>query len=290
MPVDRDAVERRAEELLSSVPTYVWDGESLPVPVERIADSWFGLLIREVDDLASAPGAPPMPAGKSLSGLLLPSEGEIWVNAIEARQWPGRRRFTIGHELGHHVMHVDEDDPAVYCRPTAIEEDDAEAERPPLPPEEDEANAFAAALLMPRWLLCHDYREGSHDFHALAARYGTSKAAMSRRLHRAVPKQDDAEWAPLQLDWKRRTIARWARALHEADADADRRRMTACRLLVLAWRNEVERVLGDPDAAPGAMLERNCNAAVMWAAADLAVRRDARGADRYASAVADSLG
>ena len=271
------------------MPTYIWDGASLPVPVERIADSVCGLLVRDVGDLAAAPGAPVMQRGQSLSGLLLPDAGEIWVNAGEAAQWPGRRRFTIGHELGHHVMHLAEDETAVFCRPASVEEEDVE-ERPPLPPEEDEANAFAAALLMPRWLICQDYREGDYDFHALAVRYGTSMAAMSRRLHRSVPKQDDAEWAALRLDWKRRTIARWARHLSDEDADADRRRMTACRLLVLVWRNRLDRVLGDEDATPEAMLARRCNAAVLWAAADLAMRRGARGADRYASAVADSLG
>ena len=42
----------------------------------------------------------PLPPDAGLSGLLLPAAGEIWVNAAEAREWPPRRRFTIGHELG----------------------------------------------------------------------------------------------------------------------------------------------------------------------------------------------
>jgi IrrE N-terminal-like domain len=287
---DRDAVERRAEELLASVPTYIWDGASLPVPVERVADSVCGLLVRDVDDLSTAPGAPVMAHGQSLSGLLLPGAGEIWVNAGEAKQWPGRRRFTIGHELGHHAMHVDPGTTAVFCRPAAVEEEDAEAERPPLPPEEDEANAFAAALLMPRWLLCHDYRAGGHDFNALAGRYGTSMAAMSRRLHRAVPKRDDVEWAELERDWQRRTVDRWARMLHETDADAHCARMTGRRLLVLVWRDRLDRVRADPDASPEAMLERNCNRATLWAAGDLAVRRGVSGAGAFAAAVATALG
>jgi hypothetical protein len=287
--LDREAIERRAEELLERVPTYVWDGDSLPVPVERIADSLCGLLVRDVDDLSTAPGAPAMRDGQSLSGLLLPDAGEIWVNADEAKQWPGRRRFTIGHELGHHVMHVDDGNHAVYCRRPSVEEEDPDS-RPPLPPEEDEANAFAAALLMPSWLICRDYREGGHDFHALAARYDTSRAAMSRRLHRAVPKHDSDEWAAIDRDWQRRSIDRWARMLDEQDADADRGRMTGCRVLVLVRRNTLDRVLADDDATPEAMVARHCNAATLWAAADLAVWRGARGAAEYARAVARALG
>ena len=39
-------------------PEWIWNGEELPVPVENIADSHFGLLVRDVEDMSSAPGAP----------------------------------------------------------------------------------------------------------------------------------------------------------------------------------------------------------------------------------------
>src|SRR3954470_2999983 len=100
-----EEIEQAAEEVLAAVPPWVWNGKSLPVPVGEIADTCFGLLVREVDDLATAPGAPPIEPGRTLSGLLLADRGEIWVNGVEAKQWPGRRRFTIGHELGHHCLH-----------------------------------------------------------------------------------------------------------------------------------------------------------------------------------------
>ena len=41
-----DWVEERAAQVLERVPPWLWDGEALPVPVEDIADSVFGLLIR----------------------------------------------------------------------------------------------------------------------------------------------------------------------------------------------------------------------------------------------------
>ena len=95
------------------------------------------------------------------------------------------------------------------------------------------------------------------------------------------------EWAEIERDWQRRTIDRWARMLDETDADAHCARMTGRRLLVLVWRDELWRVLVDSDASPEAMLGRNCNAATLWAAGDLALRR---GATQFADAVTAALG
>ncbi|MFN8161682.1 MAG: ImmA/IrrE family metallo-endopeptidase [Solirubrobacterales bacterium] len=125
---DREAIERRAEEVLAEVPSYVWDGESIPVPVEDIVDTVFGLRVCDVEDMTAAPGCPALEEGQSLSGLLLSSRGEIWVNAEEARQWPPRRRFTIGHELGHWVMHRTGQQ-ALFCRRATV---DPQAEGPGL--------------------------------------------------------------------------------------------------------------------------------------------------------------
>ena len=183
-----EEIERAAEALLAGVPPWIWDGRSLPVPLDDIADSHFGLLVREADDLSAAPGAPPLTAGQSLSGLLLPARGEVWVNAEEARSSPGRRRFTVAHELGHWCMHRDRNDP-VYCRSTIVEAAEAKEpeDRPPLPPHEEEANAFAAALLMPAALVQRHYEPGG-DFWALCDRFGASGAAMGRRLHAVIPR------------------------------------------------------------------------------------------------------
>ena len=92
-----EEIEAKAQRMLAKLPEWLWDGETLPVPVEHVADTGHGLLIRDVADLSAAPGAP---QGSHLSGLLLSDRGEIWVNAAEGQDWPGRRRFTIGHELG----------------------------------------------------------------------------------------------------------------------------------------------------------------------------------------------
>ncbi|HEY7618662.1 MAG TPA: ImmA/IrrE family metallo-endopeptidase [Solirubrobacteraceae bacterium] len=180
-------VEERAEQVLASTPGYVWDGERLPVPIEDIVDSVYGLLVRDVEDMGAAPGAPPLADGQALSGLLLPARGEIWVNADEARQWPPRRRFTIGHELGHHVMH-NTGQQSLFCRRTSVDE----AAVPPVRDIEEEASAFAAALLMPQWLFVREHARCQGDVTELCAAFGTSAAATERRvsyLFRAAPPQ-----------------------------------------------------------------------------------------------------
>jgi Zn-dependent peptidase ImmA (M78 family) len=111
--------------------------------------------------------------------------GEIWVNAEEGRQWPARRRFTIAHELGHWRLHRDVEERGVFCRAATIEPQDTRA-RPPLPPAEDEANVFAAAVLMPAWLVRECYARDRHDFPKLCNTFGASGAAMGRRLHAVI--------------------------------------------------------------------------------------------------------
>ena len=165
------------------MPSWLWDGERLPVPVEDIADTCFGLLVRDVENMAAAPGAPVLAPGHTLSGLLLTARGEIWVNAAEGREWPPRRRFTIGHELGHWVLHRSRET-AVFCRHVVVDADNVKA-RPPA--SEDEANRFAAALLMPASLLRREYAR-DRAFERLCDVFDASGAAMGRRLHAVVPR------------------------------------------------------------------------------------------------------
>jgi hypothetical protein len=48
--VMQSEIEKRAERVLEDVPDWIWNGRTLPVPVEDIADSCFGLHVRDVDD------------------------------------------------------------------------------------------------------------------------------------------------------------------------------------------------------------------------------------------------
>jgi hypothetical protein len=69
-------IEDRASREIARIPRWIWDGSTLPVPIEHIADSHFGLLVRDVEDLRSAPGVPDLPDSQRLSGLLLPGRRE----------------------------------------------------------------------------------------------------------------------------------------------------------------------------------------------------------------------
>jgi hypothetical protein len=101
------------------------------VPVESIAEDLLGPNVGELEEL-------------QVSGMLLPEERQVWLNAREARESPGRRRFTLAHEVGHWVCQVLEGRVApVFCR--ADEVGVVEGRRL-----EREANVFAAELLMPQ--------------------------------------------------------------------------------------------------------------------------------------------
>jgi hypothetical protein len=76
--------------------------------VEEIAEDLLGLSVAESEEL-------------QVSGVLLPAEREIWLNASEARERPGRRRFTIAHEVGHWICQCLEGRVAPsFCRSTDV--------------------------------------------------------------------------------------------------------------------------------------------------------------------------
>jgi IrrE N-terminal-like domain len=183
-----EEIELRAEATLAELPDYIWSGDRPPIPIGEIADSHFGLHVRRVSpaEMRNAPGCPELGGDEVLSGLLLPSLGEIWVNSEEAGRWPVRERFTIAHELGHHVLHSTGQQ-TLFCRKPSIDPEDQPATPPePLPVIEREANTFAAALLMPAEMIERYYRSTGRDFRKLCDVFESSGAAMSRRLRAVI--------------------------------------------------------------------------------------------------------
>jgi IrrE N-terminal-like domain len=145
----------------------LFGGPELPVPVEAIAEDLLGLRVEQE-------------WGMEYSGMLLPAERRIVLNAAEAPRdaAPLRRfRFTIAHEVGHWVCHVVGANrlSAMFCRAKDVSEDaDRTLER--------EANVFAAELLMPERTVRAAWEELG-DLTACAARFDVSRTAMQWRLY-----------------------------------------------------------------------------------------------------------
>jgi len=114
----RDAAKRLVKE----------HGLARPVDVGKLAEE-LGFIVRRerFED--------------TLSGFYAAKYRVIAVNKLQP---PTRQRFTIAHEIGHAILHTDEnalfmDDSSVHLRQSNV----------PVDAREIEANRFAAELLMP---------------------------------------------------------------------------------------------------------------------------------------------
>lgn len=124
-----------------------------PVPVASIA-SWLGVQVVEE-------------VGVSFSGELRVSADRALV-AVNADEPQARRRFTIAHELGHLFLHPGEQ----HHRDEKFANFNAA---------ELKANQFAAALLMPEWMVWRAI--GRHrGIKDLARLFEVSEVAMKYRL------------------------------------------------------------------------------------------------------------
>lgn len=145
-----------------------------PVPVEKIVDT-LGLELRRA------------PAEDDLSGFLYrdrhKNTAAIGVNSTHQAN---RQRFTIGHELGHFLLHDHEGihvdrrfEVKLRINRSSEESDD----------QENEANLFAAELLMPESILKADLAkieqldlEDEASLVRLAGKYAVSVQALSFRV------------------------------------------------------------------------------------------------------------
>lgn len=143
-----------------------------PVPIEVLA-GLVGAVIRYE------------PFAGQLSGMVhrLQNGGAIiGVNSLHAET---RKRFTIAHELGHLVLHTDEDFHIDETFPAKFRD---EVSSLAIDDHEIEANQFAAELLMPTFLLADELNEFPFDIESgelaadLARKYCVSVQAMTIRL------------------------------------------------------------------------------------------------------------
>jgi Zn-dependent peptidase ImmA (M78 family) len=164
-PAGRRESDPRAEHLLARFAERFGPApDDAPVPVDALATDMLGLFVVESDDL-------------EVSGLLIPGTRYVYLNAREARESVGRRRFTLAHEIGHWVCQCDEgrapDPEPIMCRQSDLSAKvDTALER--------EANNFAASLLMPEQQVRRAAANGL-DVDAAAERFGVSDIAMEWR-------------------------------------------------------------------------------------------------------------
>lgn len=130
---------------------------TLPIEVVEVADS-YGLIVvkAEFED-------------DGISGCFEPAASKIWVSVRDSL---ARQRFTIAHEMGHHLLHRDRGRDVLYRRD--LDQPDAAESLI-----EKEANWFAAALLMPEHCVA---RFSVKNPDVLKKKFEVSHSAMKFRL------------------------------------------------------------------------------------------------------------
>jgi len=155
-----------------------------PVPITWIAKRLGFKLVYE-------------PFDGDVSGMLYrEQEGGNPVIVINTSNANVRQRFTIAHEIGHHVLH---DDTLFIDKPVAVRFRDSRSSLA-ISQEEIQANKFAASLLMPEaWVIEEANRELARDsdiageelVERLARTFDVSRQAIEFRL------ADLGIWGPL---------------------------------------------------------------------------------------------
>ncbi|MDB4988348.1 MAG: hypothetical protein JWN04_3526 [Myxococcaceae bacterium] len=137
----------------------------------------------------SAPPIDVLGMAQSMGVQILHTTGRNWSGALRAAEDAAtiyladgdsheRQRFTIAHELGHLMLH-----------PLGLEYRDLiDPTAPGSSVREREANAFAAELIMPEWLVRVTVDRLGSNIRALAEAFRVSESAMEYRLRALYPR------------------------------------------------------------------------------------------------------
>jgi Zn-dependent peptidase ImmA (M78 family) len=141
----------------------------LPVPLEQIARrEGIKVELTPLDD--------------DLSGMSFIKNGVAGI-VLNLNHHPNRRRFTLAHEIGHHLMHMPYLTNNVHVDKIVLNRDVVSSQA--VDRREMEANAFAAELLMPEAELrrYHTVDLNDDDFlYALSKKLKVSVTALTYRL------------------------------------------------------------------------------------------------------------
>lgn len=151
---------------------------SAPVPIIKIAEMC-GSNVLSYD------------LGEEVSGLLVVenNKGTIGYNSMNSKV---RQRFTIAHELGHLILHVNAQNNSkeIFVDKDFIVKFRSEKQYTPKEArQEREANAFAAAILMPKEFIMSEVRSPKYNglnetrlIESLAKLFEVSVPAMTYRF------------------------------------------------------------------------------------------------------------
>lgn len=147
------------------------DAPSAPIPIREIAIAE-GCVVRSsvLED--------------KLSGMAFVKDGLKHI-VYNASHHSNRQRFTIAHELGHHIMDAAVLKSSVHVDRGTLRRDDLSSDG--IDSMEIAANAFAASVLMPEALVraaCPDGIDLEDDVEVgrLARKFGVSQAAFTNRV------------------------------------------------------------------------------------------------------------
>lgn len=172
---------RRARELLDEAGI-----TSAPVPLEQLAERCRATIRYE-------------PFEGELSGMVHRRPDGSGVIGVNSEHSDSRQRFTIAHEIGHLLLHGDEEFHIDEKLPLARRD---QVSSKAVDPREIEANQFAAELLMPEFLVRKSVKTLIKEdgdvtvedaIEDLARTYSVSAVAMTHRLTnlRIISTDDD---------------------------------------------------------------------------------------------------
>lgn len=164
--LDKRHIRSRARELLEQ-----FGHLAAPVRVERLAKD-MDIIVR----YEALQG--------ELSGMAFVKDGAKFI-VVNALHHPNRQRFTVAHEIGHHVLHPEKLDAGVHVDKLIMRRDVVSAAG--TDDFEIQANIFASELLMPRDLMMAAIGGGvdldeDKVLQRLAKHFKVSLAALQFRL------------------------------------------------------------------------------------------------------------
>jgi Zn-dependent peptidase ImmA (M78 family) len=180
-----DAIRQRAESFLAEF----HEERTLPVPIEAVVEFDFELEIIPLDGILDQ---------LEVDAFLTSDLQRIYVDEFVMKHRPRRYRFSLAHEIGHHVLHE-----RLYRNARITSVKDWEALQASITADayawfEFQANAFAGLILVPATELKTKFDEAV----AMAKRAGMSDETVESEAGKAYL----ADWLAATFDVSREVI------------------------------------------------------------------------------------